>query len=65
MTLVADMTDNMYCVYSTCKLALRSRIAIFNEIEDKIIDFRARYVNADLCIMVDLNIKTGIADYFL
>ena len=42
-----------------------ARIAIFDEIEDTIIDFRARYVNADFCIMGDLNARTGIADDFL
>ena len=30
-----------------------------------IIDFRVRYVNADFCIMGDLNARTGIADDFL
>ena len=42
-----------------------ARIAIFDEIEDTIIDFRARFVNADFCIMGDLNARTGIADDFL
>ena len=42
-----------------------ARMAIFDEIEDTIIDFRARYVNADFCIMGDINARTGIADDFL
>ena len=42
-----------------------ARIAIFDEIEDTIIDFRARFVNADFCIMGDLNARTGIAQDFL
>ena len=45
--------------------SLYARIAIFDEIEDTIIDFRARYVNADFCIMGDLNARTSIADDFL
>ena len=41
-----------------------ARINIFDEIEDTLIDFRARYVNAGFCIMGDLNARTGIADDF-
>ena len=40
-----------------------ARIAIFDDNQN--IDFRARYVNVEFCIMGDLNARTGIADDFL
>ena len=42
-----------------------ARRVIYDEIEDTIIAYCARYVNADFCIMGDLNAITGIADDFL